>query len=316
MSRDHLLDIHQDVLNKLTDPNESGFYLIDAIPIIKEYQTIIDKPKVINFMNPSAPSDSDERIRELKIQYQSILHKYKLDSPLNITTEDVLSNCEECGSTGEQIIANDSVICSECCTEKHDDHNTFSYKDVNRINVTSKYNYNRATHFRDCIYQFQGKQNTTIPPEVYDGIYERIHRYKLCLEGDLPRNVKYERVTKKHIYLFLKEMDYTNYEDNNLIYHTITGRPLPDISYIEQDLIRDFDILNNLYKTEYIKNSKMKRKNFINTQYVLFQLLRRYDYPCEFDDFNVLKTIERKIFHDEICSKLFEKLEWNFTNIF
>ena len=220
MNRDHLLDIHQDVVNKFTenkDETELGFYLIDTIPLIKEYQEIIDKPKIINFMSPSSPTESDIRIQELKVQYQAILHKYGLDSPFNIKTEDTSPNCEECGAVGERILLNDSVICSECCTEKHDDHNTFSYKDVNRINVTSKYNYNRATHFRDCIYQFQGKQNTVIPQEVYDDIYEKIERYNLCLEGDLPRNVKYERVTKKHIYLFLKEMDYTNYEDTDLI---------------------------------------------------------------------------------------------------
>ena len=61
---------------------------------------------------------------------------------------------------------------------------------------------------------------------------------------------------------------------------------------------------------------KLIEKNFINTQYVLFQLLRRHKYPCKRADFNILKTIDRKSFHDDVCKSLFEQLGWNFTALF
>ena len=57
----------------------------------------------------------------------------------------------------------------------------------------------------------------------------------------------------------------------------------------------------------------INRKNFINTQYVLYQLLLRHKHSCKKEDFIILKTIDRKYFHDEICKSLFEHLGWNFS---
>ena len=61
----------------------------------------------------------------------------------------------------------------------------------------------------------------------------------------------------------------------------------------------------------YKKFKHINRKNFINTQYVLFQLLRRHRHSCKKEEFIILKTIDRKFFHDEICKELFEELGWN-----
>ena len=71
-----------------------------------------------------------------------------------------------------------------------------------------------------------------------------------------------------------------------------------------------------MYDERFRKNKKIDRKNFINTQYVLFQLLRRHKYPCKREEFNILKTVDRKSFHDDICKELFELLNWNFTALF
>ena len=72
-------------------------------------------------------------------------------------------------------------------------------------------------------------------------------------------------------------------------------------------------LLTNMYD-KIFKN--IDRKNFINTQYVLYQLLRRHKHPCNKCDFSILKTIDRECFHDEVCKKLFEKLGWNHTPYF
>ena len=101
-----------------------------------------------------------------------------------------------------------------------------------------------------------------------------------------------------------------------LIYHNLTGKSVNNIGHLESKLLDDFDILANLYDKKYKQNKKITRKNFINTHYVLFQLLRRHRYKCIPDDFNILKTTDRKSFHDDICRDLFETLGWNFTCLF
>ena len=79
----------------------------------------------------------------------------------------------------------------------------------------------------------------------------------------------------------------------------------------------DFETLSELYDVTY-KNgdNNISRKSFISIQYVLFQLLRRHKHPCNPSDFTVLKTIDRKTFHDEVCRNLFEQLGWNHTPFF
>jgi hypothetical protein len=164
--------------------------------------------------------------------------------------------------------------------------------------------------------QFQGKQNSTIPDEIYDQLRDCLRAHNLILPGRTKQE-QYQLVTKQHIYMFLKETHHSkHYEDVNLIYHNLTGKALPNISHLEEHLLHDFDILSNLYDQLYIKQRRINRKNFINTQYVLYQLLKRHRYPCEKSDFNFLKTIERQCFHDTICSELFKQLGWNFTHVF
>jgi len=101
-----------------------------------------------------------------------------------------------------------------------------------------------------------------------------------------------------------------------LIQYILSGKKPDDISNLEPNLLDDFDVLTNAYDQKYRKTQLIDRKNFINTQYVLFQLLRRHKYPCKRSDFNILKTIDRKSFHDDVCKTLFEQLGWNFTAFF
>ena len=85
---------------------------------------------------------------------------------------------------------------------------------------------------------------------------------------------------------------------------------------IEDKLLDDFDTLTDLYDKRYKCDRKIDRKNFINTQYVLYQFLNRHKFPCKKEDFNILKTIDRKSFHDDICIGLFAELGWNFSHTF
>ena len=75
---------------------------------------------------------------------------------------------------------------------------------------------------------------------------------------------------------------------NMVIYFNITGKKPNDISHLEPNLLDDFDVLTNLYDKKFKRDAKFDRKNFINTQYVLFQLLRRHKYMCKKQDFNKL----------------------------
>ena len=311
--------------NRLTKINKSDnllYYQLQSIPLIEKYKMELNKPIPMNFMGVQTKPDTTKR-DEYEKQIIDIMRKFEFetftDDEQELKSEDNEQNyCEECGKNTNDILNKNMIMCSECGVEKNILYITFSYKDIDRINITTRYTYDRRIHFRDCINQFQGKQNSTIPQKIYDEIRNLLQIHKLVNpDTSLPLQTRYEKVTKKHIFMFLKDRGYSKYyEDMNLIYHNITGKPLPDISHLEEQLMKDFDVLSELYDKEYIQNQKITRKNFINTQYVLFQLLHRHKFKCKKEDFNFLKTTERKQFHDEICSNLFGKLGWNFLNVF
>jgi hypothetical protein len=298
-----------------------NFYIIQVTPLLENYKNELEKPIKQSFMNYK-PADAIVK-ESLVEQYLDTIKKYSATRGSGSGSggsggggggggsgggESKLVNCIWCNEKLENNIESDFVIsCSSCGTEQELYELTFSYKDSERINITSKYTYDRRIHFRDCMNQYQGKQNSTIPKKVYDCLWQKIDIYGLdrC------------NVTKSHIYMFLKEVGYSkHYEDINLIYKNITGQALVDITHLEDTLMKDFDILNNLYDKEYAQTKKISRKTFINTQYVLYQLLKRHKHPCDINDFNFLKTTERRSFHDEICGDLFNQLNWNFTNVF
>ena len=134
------------------------------------------------------------------------------------------------------------------------------------------------------------------------------------MDGDesVSSEIRFKKLNKEHIQIFLKELSYTKYyEDIIYIYYKITNKSPEDISHIESKLLEDFDVLIELYDKKY-KNSQYKRKNFINIQCILYQLLLKHGYKCKRSDFNILKTVDKKAIHDEIIHDLFKDLSWNF----
>jgi hypothetical protein len=227
------------------------------------------------------------------------------------------TKCELCHNDSDAFSIYDShFVCEKCGFVSTTTHTNISYKDIDRVNISAKYTYDRRTHFRDCINQYQGKQNVCVETKVYDDLCEQLRLHGLIPEDylSLSKSEAFQDISKEQILIFLKELGYTkHYEDVVLIHHQLTGKPTPDVSHLENDLLRDFDALTELYDKKY-KNSE--RKNFINTQYVLYQLLRRHKYPCKKEDFNILKTVDRKYYHDTICAELFMTLGWNFQALF
>lgn len=289
-------------------------YMLKSIPIIEQYRSELKVPIQVDFMTNTIISN-ELKIKDICKQYFLLIKDTYPEYYIHIP-KDTKEKCELCSSTEE---INDEAIICVCGVEKNILQLSFSYGDSDRVNITSRYIYERKIHFKDCINQFQGKQNRTIHPDIYKELDEKFRMNHLIpdVDEDIPKCIKYEKITKHHILNFLKEMNCSkHYEDINLIYHNITGNKLDNISHLENILLDDFEKLNMLYEKRYIKTKLIARKNFINTQYVLYQLLKRHKYPCAESDFSFLKTIDKKSNHDVICGDLFRELGWNHSKVF
>jgi Poxvirus Late Transcription Factor VLTF3 like len=177
---------------------------------------------------------------------------------------------------------------------------------------------NRILHFQDCVRQFQGIPTCKLPQSVLDALTAKFSAYNLLVDSDATI-VRYSKITPQHITFFLKELKLTKqYENVNVIYYTLTGKRVADIRHLETRLVDDVKQLVALYDHLHGKDrpQALDRKNFMNVQYLLFQLLRRHGYACKIEDFSVIKTADRKLFYDGICGNLFKQLGWNFTPTF
>ena len=299
----------QNSINKLKahvkDVEESinyNYFTLETISIVNEYKDILSKPLVISFFCGET-KNYDEEKKILFNKYITVVKKY-ID--IEKDDEEIKENeeCSHCQSTDFCIMENERT-CVDCGIIEEILNNNSCLKDIDRINISIKYTYDRQIHFKECINKFQGKY-TFIEDKVFEDLENAFKENRLVKNGD------YSKITKSHILLFLKENGHVkHYYDVNYLYSHFTKTPPNNISHIEQNILEDFNELVELYEKEYKNDTK--RKNFINTHYVLFQLLRRHKYPCCKEDFHMLKTYEKRMYHDDIIQHLFMILNWNYV---
>lgn len=309
------------------------YFNVDVAPLIEKYHSLNNQTMAIPFFNTNKKHLKEHFIKKERTQNEFV---QKLKEYTNLKNfEFMMKNCTFvpksspppciCGNKTEFIRDEDRAVCAICSTEQSLISNTSSFSDVGRVNMASKYTYNRKVHFRDCIIQYQGKQKTHIPEEIYTILEMKLVDKKIIENtSSLSREKKYEKVTRAMVLNILKELESKDikkfYDDIVLIHHTLTGQPCDNIEYLEDSLLDDFDKLtetyDNLYTNQDMETDKakiMKRKNFINAQFVLYQLLRKHGHPCNEMDFLTLKTSDRKRFHHTICKELFSILGWKYS---
>lgn len=301
------------------------FYTMEFYELMENHKTQMSKPKKISFMGSKEPNENSN----IAENYIKIVKKYcgDLDIEKYIDPEHVeklpkKSLIKKCKCDSLDFVSNQDQsveICEVCGNQEEKSHNSVGYKDMSRINMTNKYSYERSVHFRDCINQYQGKQNATVDDKVYKDIEEQLELHGKLKPVQIGENKKkrFENITKDQILLFLKETGHSkHYEDVFLIYHKMTGKKIDDFTYLENKLMEDFENISETYDKLFKFTGKVDRKSFINTQYILYQLLRRHKHPCDKKNFNMLKSLDRKAFHDTICSEIFEHLGFNFFPLF
>jgi hypothetical protein len=308
---DELKILLEDLKNKKT----LNLYLISTGCLINDYKAFLKVPKKMFFMGNCTNSENKEQVSIVN-DYIKIASKfYKIEFEKEPVKENSNLECDNCGNKKKFIFIEDSYYVCEKCSSHQElfSETTISYKDSDRINISSKYTYDRKIHFKDCINQYQGKQNCTIEKKVYEDIEDMLEKHGMLVGNkNDPKEVRFNKVEKEHILMFLKELKYSkHYENLILIYYHITGKKPDDISYLEDKLLEDFDLLLDAY--DKLFKYKVNRTNFISTQYVLYQLLKIYKHPCKKEDFIVLKTTDRKTFHDNIFRKLVDHLGWNWS---
>lgn len=295
---------------KILAVQDFEFYYFETKAMIAEFENIIKTPVANSFFSSEKDNGFEDRKKSLvNLYFQKVLFYVPDGFELNYVSK-TKNNTKNCDSK-YSVVDESTSTCVCCFKESSKIVNNSSFVDNNRVNISSKYTYDRKIHFRDCINQYQGKQNTHIPSDVFKNLEKALINHRVIpAKRTLDR---FAKVSVSHIHMFLKSLNYTKYYDDAILIHSvITGVQPDNIEHLEEDLMKDFDAMLTEYDTHF---KTADRKNFINTQYVLYQLLRRHKHNCNKDHFVVMRTMsDRKTYHDRICKTIFAKFGWEFAS--
>lgn len=299
-------------IKDLESTMEYAHYEYVSSQIIEEYFDIVKCTKTNAFLINKTKEDlaKEKRLQELRDSYLGAcrehldvrIQKKKVHRPLV---------CGQCGCGNMKVnIDDDSLyVCSECYAEEEIVIDAPSFKDTDRVNLTSKYTYTRKGHFIDASKRVQGTQNVD-PVKIeraLDIIRAEMRHHNLVAEQGYVNSV-----TPDNVHTFLTEQSLSaHYDDLQLLYSMITGVPCIDISEYMDDLLSDFELLEDAL--EKIKDES--RVNSLNVYFKLCALLQRRGFKCKKADFYILKTKTKEDEHNEKLEQAYKLLGWDWKPI-
>lgn len=280
-------------------------------PLMRKFMRIMKTP--IKRENLKEVEKTKKKIIADYIEVVKTCIPYDLFIELNIIDENSVDTginyCENCENYEDFFKENDVVICQRCYSEvvkmAYFNNRSFTFS-------SSKCNYDRVGHFKECLKQYQGKQNTIVSNDVYRDLENALVSSGIIKPYNkiIDKLKRYAKVNRSHVLYFLKELGYNkHYDDYVLIHSHLTGQKTNDLSDIEDALVEDFETISKKYTELY---SSVDRKNFINIQYILYRLLIKHGHPFDPEDFSVTKSIDRKAERDKICKHIFKSLGWDY----
>tara|TARA_B100000989_G_scaffold297618_1_gene283872 strand:+ start:1015 stop:2238 length:1224 start_codon:yes stop_codon:yes gene_type:complete len=269
-------------------------YFNSKASLVKEKE-----PEVEHSINQNKKS---EEYHSKAKMYESYLFKTQENTEkLNQENDVNIEICPLCNVERVLYMSEGKMICPNCGDEIFIliDSDKPSYKEPPR--EVSYFAYKRINHFNEWLAQFQAKESTDIPQDVYDQILlelkkERITDMKLLLPGKL------REILKK-----LKKNKY--YEHVPHIINRLNGEPPPTINReTEEELRRMFKEI----QIPFHKFCPKTRKNFLSYSYVLHKFVELLELDEFIPCFMLLKSREKLHQQDQIWKQICEYLKWQF----
>jgi len=234
---------------------------------------------------------------------EKYLQKVDPDHSRHVTNEfeEPYGECEKCSI--EMIFsANEAVFtCTRCGHQEFVliDSDKPSYKDPPR--EICYYAYKRINHFNEWLAQFQAKESTEIPKEVYDAILVELKKERI-LEFSALKPAKIREILKK-----LKYNKY--YEHIFHIMNRLNGQNAPVMSREIEEKLR---FMFREIQYSFQKHCPKGRSNFLSYSYVLYKLCELLELDEYLPCFPLLKNRDKLYVQDKIWQKICADLNWEF----
>jgi len=209
--------------------------------------------------------------------------------------------CKTCNIEKILYLSEGKVICKKCGEETNIliDSDKPSYKDPPR--EITYFSYKRINHFNEWLAQFQAKETTDIPQEVYDEILIELKKERINDMNTLNPKKLREILKKK------KKNKY--YEHVPHIINKLNGITPPIMTReTEEELRRMFKEI----QVPFHKFCPKARKNFLSYSYVLHKFVELLELDEFIPCFMLLKSREKLHQQDQIWKQICEYLNWQY----
>jgi DNA-directed RNA polymerase subunit RPC12/RpoP len=213
---------------------------------------------------------------------------------------DTSFQCDGCGEDMKVSVNDATISCPECGFHKLIlmDSDKPSYKDPPR--EVSYYAYKRINHFNEWLAQFQAKESTEIPEEVFEAILNQIKKERL--QASSLNRTKIREILKK-----LKFNSY--YEHVPHILSRLNGHTAPVMDRETEEKLR---YLFKEIQPSFQKHCPADRSNFLSYSYVLYKLCELLELDRFLHCFPLLKNRDKLYAQDKIWEKICKDLQWEF----
>lgn len=238
------------------------------------------------------------------IQRKDIYTQYMLDvegeaSEANLKSIDC---CRQCGSSN--IIHDHALsdnICKDCGSVEYILSEEIGFKEEQEIDKNIFYAYDRKTHFNEWITQFQGKESTSIPHEVYDQLRSEFKKQKIQSLSE---------ITHGKVRTLLKKLRMNKYYENvPYITSVLNGLIPPRMPQALEDQLR---LMFVQIQVPFNKHCPTDRKNFLSYSYVLYKFCELLGKDEFLPYFPLLKSKEKLYKQDQIWNLICKDLSWEY----
>ena len=291
----------------LFNSNDEINYLLDTGNLLFNYYNKINSNtkrehkktiSVMDYFKHKKTKNSDKNSR-INI-YNSYLQKTD-DEKFKFVSEINLDLCDTCNIEKKLFLSEGKQICEKCGDETKIiiDSDKPSYKDPPR--EISYFAYKRINHFNEWLAQFQAKESTDIPKQVYD---------EILIELKKERIININKLTHKKLREILKKLKKNKYYEHiPHIINKLNGIPPPIMSReIEEELRRMFKEI----QIPFHKHCPENRKNFLSYSYVLHKFVQLLELDQFTSCFVLLKSREKLHQQDQIWKNICGELKWEF----
>ena len=313
---DYLLDTGNILFNYADNGNKKNNHKLKKKKSNEgDLRKVIAKKSVMEYFSryKEKPPKPEESVKEPEVmnetKYKSKAKMYEdyllltdenFDN-LNIEKNQTIDICQKCLVEKTLYMSEGKMICNKCGDESFIliDSDKPSYKEPPR--EISYFAYKRINHFNEWLAQFQAKESTDIPQEVYNQIISELKKERIeDMKSLTPPKLR--EILKK-----LKKNKY--YEHVPHIINRLNGEPPPTISReTEEELRRMFKEI----QIPFHKFCPKSRKNFLSYSYVLHKFVQLLELDEFIECFILLKSREKLHQQDQIWKDICNYLKWEF----